>query len=120
MPRSILAWVNRGPRCMLTSMADSKATARRRWIGGLLLLSAAVTLIAGETLLKERLKDLTFLLYWLLCLVFTGAAIIVAFLDARDVHRKSRREARELIESTVNKIEVDARQKPRRDDALNS
>lgn len=88
-------------------------TARRRWVGGLLLLAALGLLIAGETILKGRLQGMGFLLYWLLCFVLTGATIIVAWLDACAVQRKSRQEARELVERTLCKIERDARRKSR-------
>jgi hypothetical protein len=90
------------------------ATARRRWLGALLLLAALVMLIAGETFLKSRLQNLVFLFYWLLCLVFTGAAIMIAFLDARAVQRKGKKEARELIDKTLSKIESEIQRNPRR------
>ena len=86
-------------------------TARRRWFGGLVLLTALGLLIAGETIFKDNLRGWGFLLYWLVCLALTGVAIIVAWLDARAVQRKSRREARELVENTLGKIETDVRQK---------
>ena len=69
-------------------------------------------LVAGETVLKPRLKDLSFLVYWLICLVLTGLAILVAFLDASAVRRRTRREARDLLESTLGRIEADAKHKP--------
>lgn len=97
---------------MLLSVVGLEATARRRWIGALLLMAAMAMLIVGETLLKTHLQGVAFLLYWLLCLVFTAASIFVACLDARAVQIKSRKEARELIEKTLNKIESDVRQKP--------
>jgi membrane protein implicated in regulation of membrane protease activity len=90
------------------------ATARRRLIGGALLLSALTMLIAGETVLKSRLRELGFLAYWLLCFFFTAMAILVAYLDARALGQKTRREARELIETTLGKIEKDARKSPAR------
>ncbi len=86
-------------------------TARRRWFGGLILLTALGLLIAGETILKGKLQGLSFLLYWLLCFVLTGAALIVAWVDACAVRRKSRREARELVQHTLGKIEADVRRK---------
>src|SRR5689334_7440296 len=91
------------------------ATARRRWIGGLLLVAALGMLISGQTFLKNYLKNLGFLLYWLLCLVLTATAIIVAYLDARAVQNRTRKEARELLQNTLTKIEQDAKQRPHRD-----
>jgi hypothetical protein len=84
------------------------ATARRRWFGALMLLAALAMLIAGLTFLEGRLRDIGYLIYWLVCFGFTGMAILVAYLDARELRRRTRREARELIESTVRKIEKDA------------
>ncbi len=89
-------------------------TARRRWLGALLLLAALGMLVAGQTVLKDRLKDLGFLLYWLVCFLFTGAALLVAYLDALALQRRSRRETRELLETTLGKIESDARKKGNR------
>ena len=102
---------------MLAPIVGLDVTARRRWIGALLLLAAMAMLIAGQTVLQGHLRGLAFLLYWLLCFIFTGSAIIVAWLDARAVQTKSRREARELIEKTLGKIESDVRQRPRRERA---
>jgi len=88
------------------------ATARRRWLGVLMLASAVGMLIAGETLLQGRLTNVGFLVYWLVCLLFTGSAIFIAFLDARATSRQTREEARELLENTLKKIETDAKAKP--------
>ena len=87
------------------------ATARRRRLGVLMLLAASVMLVAGETVLKNRLKDVGFLLYWVGCLVFTGMALIVAYLDARSQQRRGRREARELLQNTLDDIQKDASKK---------
>lgn len=86
-------------------------TARRRWVGGLALLGALGLLLAGETVLKTRLAGVGFLLYWAVCFVLTGVAIIVAWIDACAVQRRSRQEARELVEHTLHKIESDVRRK---------
>ncbi len=93
------------------------ATARRRWLGALMLLAALGMLVAGETVLKNRLSGLGFLLYWLLCFAFTGFAIILAYVDARALQRRTRREAHELLQTTLKDIETDARAKPRRSGA---
>lgn len=88
------------------------ATARRRWFGALMLVCALGLLVAGETILKRRLEGLGFLLYWGLCFVFTGLAILTAYIDARVLQIKSRKETRELLQTTLNKIQNDARNKP--------
>lgn len=85
------------------------ATTRRRWLGIVVLIAALGMLIAGETVLQGRLQNVTFVLYWLLCLVLTTAAIIIAFLDARALRQQTREEARDLLQSTLKEIETDAK-----------
>ena len=77
---------------MFRSMALD-ATARRRWLGALILLAALGMLIGGETVLEGKLGGLAFVFYWLVCFALTGLAIVVAFLDARALQRQTRREA---------------------------
>jgi len=89
------------------------ATARRRWLGGIALLAALVMLIGGETALKGRLSPLAFVFYWLICFALTSVAIFMAFLDVRAVQRQTRQEQRDLLDSTLRKIEKDAKSKPR-------
>ena len=78
----------------------------------LMLIGASLMLIAGETILKNSLTNVGFLLYWLACLVCTGGAIVVAYLDVRAVQTRGRREARDLLETTLTQIERDARNRP--------
>jgi len=42
------------------------ASARRRWSGGLALLAALAMLVCGETVLKDRLGMVSFLIYRLI------------------------------------------------------
>jgi len=95
-------------------------TARRRWTGAVALVAALAMLAGGETVLKGKLRDLTFLLYWLTCFAFTGLAILIAFLDARALQRRSRQEQRDLFEATWKEIEsqaqIDARRRDRQQD----
>ncbi len=90
------------------------ATARRRWLGAVVLLGALGMLIAGETGLRERLTALEFLLYWLVCLVLTSSAILIAFQDVRAIQRRLRQEKRELLQSTLDRIAADAKNRPPR------
>ena len=92
------------------------ATARRRWFGALVLLAALGMLIGGETILKGKLANLGFILYWLSCFGLTGLAILIAFLDARALQRRTRQEQRELFETTLKEIETEAKNRPRRRD----
>jgi hypothetical protein len=88
------------------------ATARRRWCGALILVAALAMVIAGETLLKDRLGPLPTLAYWLLCLLLTLGAVVVAFLDARALQRQTRQEQRDLFEVTLKKIQTEAGSQP--------
>ena len=70
-------------------------------------------LVSGETLLKNKLSRLAFLVYWLVCFALTTLAILVAFLDVRAVQRRIRREQRDLLDRTLKNIEKDAQSKRR-------
>jgi membrane protein implicated in regulation of membrane protease activity len=85
------------------------ATARRRWLGALVLLTALGMLVAGETILKGKLENLAFLFYWLGCLAFTCLAIVIAFLDARALRRQTRDAQHDLFKATLKQIEAEAK-----------
>ena len=93
---------------------DLEATTRRRWLGIVALIAALGMLIAGETVLQGKLQNITFVLYWLLCLILTTAAIMIAFLDARALRRQTREEARDLLQTTLKEIETDAKARRRK------
>jgi uncharacterized membrane protein len=88
-------------------MANSSDT-RRRWLGGIALGLALAMLIAGQTVLSNRFGPLSFAIFWLVCLLLTCVAIIVALRDLSVVRRRTREEQRALFESTLSEI---ARQK---------
>jgi len=90
------------------------ATVRRRCVGAGALLAALGMLICGRTVLMTRLRDLTFIAYWLVCFALTGMAIVVAFLDARALQRQTRQQQRDLFETTLKQIQSEARTRPRR------
>src|SRR5664279_4537386 len=92
------------------------ATTRRRWLGTLVLLAALGMLVAGQTVLSGKLENLAFIIYWLICFVFTGLAILIAILDARAVRHRIHREQHDLFETTLKKIEAEAKVKPRQSD----
>lgn len=70
---------------------------RRRWFATFFLLMAGGMLIWGETVLRSRLEGIGFLIYWLICFLFTGLAMFAALLDFRAVRRDTRREHAELL-----------------------
>ena len=84
------------------------ARARRRWFGGLVLVAAIIMLICGQTVLQGQLKPVVFVLYWILCFVLTGVAMIVAFRDLTDLQQRTRQEHRDLLENTLRDIETEA------------
>ena len=90
------------------------ARARRRWLGAAALVAAIGMLVAGETVLRGRLSAESFLLYWLVCFLLTSSAILVAFRDMRTLQQQVRREQRDLLDKTLEKIERDARDKRKR------
>ena len=92
------------------------ATARRRLFGALVLALALAMLIAGETVLRGRLNALEFMFYWLVCLVLTGLAIVVALRDLRALRRRNLEEQRNLFQATLKQIATEARARPRRQD----
>jgi hypothetical protein len=85
-------------------MPDS-AEARRRWFGLFFLVAAAGLLVWGQTILRPRLTGLTFVIYWLICFVLTGLAIVIAIVDLRATRRRSREEQRHLLERAWRDIE---------------
>lgn len=76
------------------------------------LVIAVLMLILGETLLRQSLSKVSFVIYWAACIVFTGLAILFSFLDVAGVQRQARAQQRELLEKTIGEI---ARQKQARD-----
>jgi hypothetical protein len=94
------------------------ATARRRWFGAAVLLTALTMLILGDTALKGRLHGLGYLLYWLGCFALTTLAMAVAFVDARALQSRARKEQRELIERTFRIEKPKDEPKPRKNGNL--
>jgi hypothetical protein len=86
-------------------------TWQRRCLGLLMLGCALGMLIAGLTILSGRLIGIGFILYWLVCLLFTALAMLVAIWDARALGLRTREEQRALLEDTFNDIVSDARSK---------
>ncbi len=82
---------------------------KRRWLGVLVLGLALAMVIAGQTVLRQRLRGLVFAVYWLVCFVLTCTAAFIALADARALRQQTRRETRDLFESTLRDIETDAR-----------
>ena len=87
---------------------DTNSFLPHRKRGMIFLIISLVMLILGETVLRNSLGKVPFIIYWMACFLFTGLAIIFAFLDVAGVQRQAREQQRELLEKTINEI---ARQK---------
>jgi hypothetical protein len=86
---------------------------RRRWLGAIFLVAALGMLIAGQTVLQDRLGPMGFVFFWLGCFGFTGLALLIAVLDFSAVRRRTRKEQLELFESTLKGIEQQKESKSR-------
>ena len=84
-------------------MGNGSGSARRT-VGTVCVMVPVGMVIFGLTALKNTLGGLGFLVYWLICFLFTFAAIIVALIDLRSVRRQTREEAHELLEKTLGDI----------------
>jgi hypothetical protein len=81
-----------------------KADFRRRLLGAAFLGAALLMLVVGQTVLRNFLQDIGFLLYWLVCIFFTFLAVMVAFRDLSAVRHRTREEQRALLEDTLAEI----------------
>jgi hypothetical protein len=61
-------------------------------------------LLAGQTVLKEQLRERAFMFFWLGCFAFTGLAILVALVDAAVLRRRAQEQQRELFQNTLGEI----------------
>ena len=89
------------------------STVRRRVFGGVVLGSAVLMLILGQTVLAGKLGPALFMFYWLGCLLLTIVAVFVAFADARATAARTIKERRELLDNTLKRIQAEARQRPK-------
>jgi hypothetical protein len=88
---------------------DVDGSMRRRWLGGAALAASLAMLVVGETVLKEQLRGLPFLFYWLTCFGLTGLAMLAALLDARALRQRAREQRRDLLTTALKEIEVKAK-----------
>jgi hypothetical protein len=82
--------------------------ALRRWLGMFCLAVASGMLIWGRTILESHLKGLGFLIYWLVCFLFTIASIVIALLDVHATLRNIRKERLELFRRALKDIKQGA------------
>lgn len=89
----------------------NSADALRRWFGLFFLALAFGFLIWGQTVLRDRLTGIPFLVYWFFCFLFTIAAIVTALLDVRATRKRAQQEHEELIQRTLDEIDRESHDK---------
>lgn len=77
----------------------------RRWAAGIFLGAAALMMVLGLTFFSGRLAGIDFLIYWLVCFLFTGLAALFALTEMAVISRKSRDAQRDLIKSTLEQVD---------------
>jgi hypothetical protein len=82
-------------------------------LGATALAVALGMLVAGQTVLTDRLRGASYLVYWLLCFLLTVLAMVVALWDARRLRNQSRQEKRALLDTALKEIEAEARARSR-------
>jgi hypothetical protein len=87
---------------------ESNTDIPHRKRGMTFLIISVVMLLLGETVFRSSLSKIPFIIYWMVCFVITGMAILFSFLDVVGVQRRAREQQRELLEKTIEEI---ARQK---------
>lgn len=96
--------LGRNPGRYYDHLVASKSDIRRRGLGAIFLAASLGMLIAGQTFLRDRINPAGFLIFWMICFLFACLAILVAFVDAWIIRRRSREEARALFEQTLREI----------------
>lgn len=83
---------------------------RRRWMGVICLGVAILMVVWGQFFLPQSWPPLLQMSFWLLCFVFTLAAILVACADLFALRRRTREERQALMEEAMHEIEKEATQ----------
>jgi purine-cytosine permease-like protein len=75
-----------------------------RWLAAICLAVSVGMVVAGESLLKERLRAEAFIYYWLVCISFTFLTMVIALVDFWMVRRRLHREQKELFQEALRAI----------------
>lgn len=84
----------------------------RRWYGLLCLVLGAAMLVWGQTLLKDRLDGKSFVVYWALCFLVTGAALIISLWDSFQLRRQMRAQEKALFKKMLDQVQQASRHAP--------
>ena len=102
-----------GTRVNLPQDTVNARTKIRRVIIASLLGMVVLLIVLGQTTVVGRLGPVAALAYWLICLVGTLGAILLALVDLLKTLGETRREERELLRTTLDQIESESDGKPR-------
>jgi hypothetical protein len=80
--------------------ADHERGLRRK--AGIALGIAVAMVLCGLTFLTPYLRGLVYLVYWLVCIVVTFAALLLAFVDLQRLRQQSREQQRDLIKNALH------------------
>jgi len=82
---------------------------------GVVFLGVAVLMVVwGQFFLPRTIAPELQAVFWLLCFLFTLAAIMIACVDLVVLRQRTRTENRELFEETMHEIEKEARRESAR------
>lgn len=75
-----------------------------RWLATICLAVSVGMVVAGESLLKQRLQAKVFIYYWLVCIIFTFLTMVTALVDYWVVRRRMHREQKALFQEALQAI----------------
>ncbi len=73
---------------------------RRRWFGLFFLLMSVGLLVWGQTWLRDALKGWAYIGYWMVCLLVTLVALVLALVDVRATRREIRAQQLRILKET--------------------
>ena len=63
--------------------------------------------IGGITVFASGLKDIRFIIYWLICAGLTGLAALIAVMEIFSIRRQSRELEKKLVKETLSPLDDD-------------
>jgi hypothetical protein len=76
-----------------------------RVLSGIWLCLAVILIIVGQTIWRDRLSGMGFLIFWSSCFLSAIFAAVCALLDLWTIRRETRIENRRLFQETLKKIQ---------------
>jgi membrane protein implicated in regulation of membrane protease activity len=89
----------------------NKLAPPRRWYGLLCLVLGGAMLFWGQTVLSSRLTGKTFIIYWTLCFLVTGLALIISLWDSYRLRRQMRQKQQRLLQEMLQQVEQARRER---------